>query len=62
MDSGSRWIFDGRNILEHQALMKMGFQVHCVGKALHLDGRQDGRRTSVWTNGQHRPYQNGGGH
>jgi UDPglucose 6-dehydrogenase len=27
------FIFDGRNILDHDALYKVGFNVHAVGKA-----------------------------
>ncbi|GAV00206.1 hypothetical protein RvY_11090 [Ramazzottius varieornatus] len=56
MESGARWIFDGRNILDHQKLMETGFQVHCVGKALHL---QNGRRSSGLTNGHAFPFHNG---
>jgi UDPglucose 6-dehydrogenase len=26
------FIFDGRNILNHDALRKIGYQVYCVGK------------------------------
>ena len=26
------FVFDGRNILDHAALRKIGFQVYCVGK------------------------------
>ena len=27
------FVFDGRDILDHSALRKIGFQVYCVGKA-----------------------------
>jgi len=26
------WVFDGRNILDHDALRKIGFQVKAIGK------------------------------
>lgn len=27
------FVFDGRNLLDHEALRKIGFEVHCIGKA-----------------------------
>ena len=26
------FVFDGRNILDHAALRKIGFEVHCIGR------------------------------
>ena len=28
------WIFDGRNILDHQELKTIGFEVKAIGKSL----------------------------
>lgn len=32
------YVFDGRSILDHDKLMKIGFQVHTIGKQLQRCG------------------------
>ena len=32
------FLFDGRNILDHEGLQRLGFEVHAIGKSLENDG------------------------
>jgi len=35
------FVFDGRNILDHASLQKIGFEVHAVGKPFHATIQMD---------------------
>ncbi|OQV24230.1 UDP-glucose 6-dehydrogenase [Hypsibius exemplaris] len=44
------FLFDGRMILNHDTLMKIGFRVHCIGKSLNHPNKTNGASA---TNGYH---------